>query len=525
MNVFAMKVEILAEEVFVKIPRFISQPKFYVHMKIANSTAICFLAIISLHVFRDDAAAQQQQSNKELLKEIEKWKQLAAAATERAAKAEADARRMATIAIQRQREAEISQAMAERAEAAANRARYIAQAKAVAIKSTELSADPEQQALIALQAYKFNFQNQGNPYDNDIYNALRQALVTVKGPSVQGLDGGNAPVLVSSSKAGAVFSGGVDGMILKWTWTKNEMGWKAETIIGARKNTMVFAMDVSPDGSFLAVAEGSSAASSNNNIIVYDLKNPATGTRKVSGFSRIKSIVHTPQGDRAYVLEANGKSIKLTDFKDVREVIKPKEGINVIALNLDGTFLAGGTLSGRVYLWSSLNNFSEKISYEGQSEITALTYAPDGQRMLIGDSQARMLVKEGTLPPRIFSGHAGPLRQIAFNNAGTFVATTADDGVRIWNWVRQSDPPIVLKGKEVNSPLSAVFSPEDQQVLICNGEHTKESISAWPTKMSAMAESLCSFIKRNMTKEEWDNFAGADLPYQQTCENFPNNNK
>ncbi len=512
-----MKVSILLKMRSGEIVRFIAHPKFYDHMKNAKSAIVYALVITTpLLVSSTLVVAQKKQSKAQLEAEVAKWKQAAEEATARANAAE-------KIAAQAQKEAEISRTMAEKAEAAASRARYIAQAKAMALKSIELSSNPEQQALVAMQAYKFNLKYKGNPYDNDIYNGLRQALVNAKVVTAKSLAGGNIRVLISSGVA--VFSGGDDGMILKWT--KDSTGWKPEKIVGAQKKATIFAMDVSPDGSVLTAAEGSSPESKNHRLMVYDLKNPSNKARKFSGFSRIKSIAHTPQGDRAYVIEEDGKSIKLTDFKSVREVVRLKERINVVALSVDGTLLAGGGASGQIYVWNSLNSFSESILYKGQSEITAVTRAPDSQRILVGDSQGRIFIKTmgDTTPPRILAGHVGSIRQIVFNSAGTLVATVADDGIRVWNFSRLSDPPIVLKDDKMNRPLAAIFSPDDQQLLIANSVNTKGSISVWPTKMTAMSESLCSYLSRNMTKDEWGNFAGSDLPYEQTCENLPRNDK
>ncbi|MBT1712649.1 hypothetical protein KK062_30735, partial [Fulvivirgaceae bacterium PWU5] len=50
------------------------------------------------------------------------------------------------------------------------RQRYIAIAKAMAIKSKELNGDKDQQSLLAQQAFNFNNEYGGYAFDNDIYN-------------------------------------------------------------------------------------------------------------------------------------------------------------------------------------------------------------------------------------------------------------------------------------------------------------------------------------------------------------------
>jgi len=55
---------------------------------------------------------------------------------------------------------------------------------------------------------------------------------------------------------------------------------------------------------------------------------------------------------------------------------------------------------------------------------------------------------------------------------------------------------------------------------------TEASIRAYPTKIPTMANILCSeFIRRNMTKDEWNTYAGDDLDYESTCKSYPVNNK
>src|SRR3954471_7057458 len=103
--------------------------KFYDQMKTTIGYVVCFFAIMTI-LPCSQLVAQKKQSNKELLAEIEKWKVATNEATARAVKAEANAVRLEKMVI-------ATQQMAENAEAAANRARYLAQAKAMSVKSTE----------------------------------------------------------------------------------------------------------------------------------------------------------------------------------------------------------------------------------------------------------------------------------------------------------------------------------------------------------------------------------------------------
>ena len=449
--------------------------------------------------------------------------------------AEARATASAALAVQRQKEAEANAEKARIAEAAANRARYIAQGKAMAIKSKELGSDPEQEALVAQQGYKFNDKYGGSAFDNDVYNGLYAALSgKFNDPLTRNLEGhdkGAARALVTRVHTGEIYSGGSDGRVLRWTLRGAE--WKADSIMGGRTDYQVYALDLSPDGDWLVAGGATTGDITKNYIELYDLKSPAgTLPKKISGFSGVETLIYSVNEKGAYVRDEAGRSIKFTDFNTVREVIKPKEKIHTIAMSVDGKRLAGAGASGALYVWDIDNNFAEKVAYKNSSDLTAITFAPDNRRIIFGDEegQIKIITEDSNLPPRILSGHEAHIEQIVFNNAGTFLATTSrDHTVRIWNWLIPAQQPIVLKDKEQDEWVwSATFSPDDEQLMIGvnnRAEKTKETIHVWPTKIGTMASSLCSYVGRNLTKDEWDNFVGADLPYEKTCDNFPENNK
>ncbi len=461
----------------------------------------------------------------------EKRKQ-AEIAQARAEVAEADAKRSAALAIQREKEANIAKEAAQKAEAASNRARYIAQAKAMSVKSKEYEKDPSLEGLLAQQAHKFNDKYKGNPYDNDIYNGLYKALDVYNDPLTQNLAGhdkGAARALVTRVQSKEIYSGGSDGRILRWT--KQAGFWKPDSIMGARNTYQVYALDLSPDGNTLVAGGATTGDLTQNYIEVYDLKSPGSAPKKVMGFSGVETMIYSLKENGAYVRDQAGMSIKFTDFNTVKEIIKPKEKIHTIAMSNDGRRLAGAGASGALYIWDIGNNYAEKVAYKNPSDITAIAFAPDNRRIIIGDEdgQVRIIFEDSNLPPRVLTGHEAHIEQIVFNNAGTFFATTSrDHSVRMWNF-KTLDQPIVMNDRGQNFWVwTATFTPDDEQLMI--GVHStesksKETIHVWPTKIETMANSLCGYVGRNMTKDEWNQEVGPDLDYEQTCENYPKNNK
>jgi len=105
-----------------------------------------------------------------------------------------------------------------------------------------------------------------------------------------------------------------------------------------------------------------------------------------------------------------------------------------------------------------------------------------------------------------------------------------DKSIRLWNMKDLNQQPQVLNDHDW--VWSMAFSPDDNQIMA--GIHSivqnigpndvDYTIHAWPTKISAMSGKLCSYVKRNMDKAEWDQFVDDGL-YQSTCPNLPANNK
>ena len=431
-----------------------------------------------------------------------------------------------------------NEAAAIKAQKAASRQQYLATAKSMALKSKELDNDKEQEALIAQQAYIFNKANDGYPYDNDIYNGLSKALKNVGDPLTLNLEGhekGAARAIIADVKSKQIYSGGSDGRIIQWTLLSDK--WTPKELVGFRSAVFqVFALDVSPDGKWLAAGGLAAGDATQNYVELYDLQNLSAAPKKVSGFVyNVDDIEFTRDSKGFYARDNAGRSIKYADLTSAKEVIASKQKITDIALSPDGNRLAGTSGGGVLYTWDVKNNYAVKEVFKNPSgaELTTLAYAPDNRRIVIGDNdgQVRIVTEDASLT-RILSGHQAHIEQIRFNHGGKFLATTSrDKTVRLWNWEKLNEQPIVLDD-HADWIWSATFSPDDEQLLVGinssnnSGINAKanETIHAWPTKIETMSGLLCKYVKRNITAEEWGMFV-PDLPYEKTCDNYPANNK
>ncbi len=473
-----------------------------------------------------EKAKAEAIANAELAKKNEERANLE---REKAVRAEAVAKENEKEAI-KQREA------AERAQRDAISRRYVALAKAVAIKS-QVNPDKELQALMAQQAYQFNKQYKGEPYDDDIYNGLFFALKAWEDPltnNLEGHDQGACRALVCDPKSETIYSGGTDGRLLKWRYRGSQ--WKYETIVDARHAVFqVYSVDISPDGSKLVAAGNAFGGSQENFVEIYDVKGSGAPI-KVTGFvHEVDNITITPDNKGFFSRDNAGQSIKYADMTGgtAREVIVSKEKITSLALSPDGKLLAGAGHDGNLYLWDLKNSYAQKIIYKNPEvtsnntklpgTLTSVAFSRDGKQLMFGDMQGRLrkLVMDNlTAAPRVFPGHKAAIEHIVFNNAGTFMATASSDRtVRLWNLAKPNNQPIVLHD-HTDWVRAAVFTADDEQLLAgmnSNDEKSKETIHAWPTKIETMAGLLCGKVSRNMTEDEWNMFVDEDVDREDTC--------
>ncbi len=417
-------------------------------------------------------------------------------------------------------------------EAKATRARYIASAKAMALKSQELSSNPAQEALLAQQAFNFNKNYDGYAYDNDIYNGLYYALKSLKHPLTNSLEShkkGSARAIEPRISSKHIYSGGSDGKIIRWS--SQDGVWTPEEITPERTTYLVFTLDISPDENFL-IAGGLYPLNRNENYVeLYDLRNHGSAPKKIMGYvSDIGDLHFTHDGKGFYARDNSGRSIKYSDLNTAREVIASKTKINALSINDDGTKLAGAGQDGNLYVWDIVNNYQETVTKISASALSAVTFNPTGQLIVVGDINGLIRIVDRGIITRDLSGHTGTIEKIRFNHAGTFMASASKDfKIRLWNMRNLKEQPIVLSDHDW--VWDVAFSPDDEQ-LVVGINSVKENIGSidypihvWPTRVETMSGILCPLATRNMTKDEWDIFVGEDLKYESTCPNLPPNNQ
>ncbi|PGH38306.1 MAG: High-affnity carbon uptake protein Hat/HatR, partial [Candidatus Nephrothrix sp. EaCA] len=409
----------------------------------------------------------------------------------------------------------------------ARQQRYRAMAKAMAIKSKEVN-DAAEQTLLAQQAYIFNKENGGYPFDNDIYNGLYAALKKNNDPLTRSLEAhknGAARALATDLVNGTVYSGGSDGRIFKWTY--KEGIWNPTPAVADDRSAsyQVYSIAVSPDAKRMVASGLNVLDAANNYAEIYSVADLQKAPLKMHGFTgAIEDICFLPDSRGFFARDKAGHSVKYCNLKETTEVIHSDDKITSIALSRDGKLLIGVTSQGMLYTWQTAASFrrtEEKISKAG---LTAAAFAPDG-RMVTGDTEGNVRIIEKDLSVTTLSGHSSQIDRIRFSYNGNFMATAGKDyQVRLWNLRFLNEPPIALTDHDW--VWDVVFTPDDKQVMVgihsvkVNVHDIDQTIKAYPTSIEQISGLLCGYAVRNMTKKEWDYYVGADVKMEITCPNI-----
>jgi WD40 repeat protein len=118
-------------------------------------------------------------------------------------------------------------------------------------------------------------------------------------------------------------------------------------------------------------------------------------------------------------------------------------------------------------------------------------------------------------------GHIAEVLSVAFSPDGETLASTSPDGsIILWDMPSgQMLGPLLTSSPDVGRPvLSAAFSPDGRSLATGND---RGAVMLWDVGYESWQARACRRANRNMTREEWNQYMGSDVPYQCTCPDLP----
>jgi Tol biopolymer transport system component len=386
-------------------------------------------------------------------------------------------------------------------------------ARDAAYLSLGISRDPELKGLLAYQSYQLNREHEGAAFDPDIYKGLYEARKKLISAvyniypnlrnSVKAMEwlGRSGSILVASSDGSMkILSGNVAN--------KNVQ----TNLVGTGLNNEC--LGISPDERIVAVG------TNGGGLLFLELENRG---------ERIHQ--NTEQGDVILAIENLGRSgsflsigidskILKWDYNSFTPEILVDMMIRPISLSVtrSGSRAAIGTSNGRVYIMDVNNPASlQEVNSFGGNQARVLEFSPDQQYLAAGmrDGSVKVLSANGRSTIANLFGPGARVTALEFSPDGRFLVAASNDGnVYLWNAMKWDDPPVGL-AENCGFVLSLCFSNNGKYFY--SGSVDFPRMVGRPVDSDQMASGFCTLLTRNLTREEWNQYFGEDLPYQETC--------
>jgi WD40 repeat protein len=232
-----------------------------------------------------------------------------------------------------------------------------------------------------------------------------------------------------------------DGKLLGSVSDRHVRVWRLPTnVLGSFvKNEVARELRLSPDGKTLAVwREG-------NGLLLLDI---ASGRLRgnCAGTTGVRRMVWSADSRKLAV--ATGKGVEVLDAATCTGPARELDAVDV-AWDARGRLASAGAV-GNIVLWQPSGE--RAADFRGHH---AVAFAPDGRRLATGgdDLDVHVLDLEGA-PEKLLRWHTQPIDRLAFAPRGDALASSAGDGLVLWNATGRAEPLAHARARDFE------FSPD-----------------------------------------------------------------
>ncbi|MEM9004328.1 MAG: TIR domain-containing protein [Cyanobacteria bacterium P01_F01_bin.86] len=187
-------------------------------------------------------------------------------------------------------------------------------------------------------------------------------------------------------------------------------------------------------------------------------------------------------------------------------VLNHGAAISNVAFSPYGSLIASTDFKGGIYLWNRSGALVQQLQHAG--EIYAVQFSPDGNLLAvagtrkgettrtIGDieiwQRSRKLSQRfDEFSPLIFSGHDGPVYELAFSSDSALLASASGDGTaKLWHprKIKEKEPGLVHTLRGHRRPIFRVaFSPDDEMLATGGADN---AIHLWLSDKGTLVETF-----------------------------------
>lgn len=423
---------------------------------------------------------------------------LANSAAEEARLEKIEAEKQKIIAEEQRLIAEKQRILAVQTSDTAQKLSYLAVAQSLALKASNNYNSMQTNLLLALQAYRFNAAYGGESNDPVIFKALHtayslynKALPVDEGkPIITMLSNSNKTIYVSRN--GTIYS-------------KNNSDTKPYDSVELKEEVPV-------NRAFIVSGEFVITSHENGDILLTDILTKKN--YKMKGHTDLLRAAAYFENSGLFATGGRDNSViiwKIVDSK-VEKVREYYLNGRINTLAFAGNSVIAGTHNGLLYRLGALED-SKEIIYGANCQILSLAVSERTNAFIVGLLSGEVC---------IFSNNAQfvtsaqlsttGIEHIALNyNADILAIATAEGKIRLYSFENITQTSLELLNNKMAINSLGFTANEKLYALFENGFQ-----QYWLTRSEDYAKEINTLLTGNFTQQEWNEYVGVKVPYQNT---------
>lgn len=391
--------------------------------------------------------------------------------------------------------------LAEIARDSAEKMSQLTLSKSLAHKAKSDYEDKDLNSLLALHAYDINQKNDGDPYDPEMYDAMRFAAQKYDASNTLELNTGKI-MSFYIDEDNFLYYLNIEGTYYKYDLNKKEH----------LDSLKLFGDIAHVEKAYFIKSDYLIVSLKNKENYLYDFKNnDKTELKGHIGFINAIAI------SLDYKYLATGGRDKIVNVWNLNELKrKPqysdnfKSRVKDLVFNNDVNTLYIALDKGELVSWQFLNN-KDKEYIKEKKQIQALTNVNDNYQIAFGFINGSFSLYNPNIKSETKNKFIGQSRieDLIYDKATNIIAAaTADRKIALVHLSNLNNPPITIEEKE--QKITKLTITSTGRVYALTEAH---KIKYWESSTEAYAKILRKNINREFTQEEWKLFAGEKFKF------------
>jgi len=386
-------------------------------------------------------------------------------------------------------------------------------AQDVAYQSVGIVQNTDLQGLLAYQAYLLNKRNGGDSYDSDIYKGLYESLKKLVSPAYYIYPNirNTVKAIKWLDRSGSILTASSDGSIKVLS---GNIANRASQITLAGTGLNNECLGVSPDERVAAVG------TNGGGMVFIELENRGEVIHQNTAQGDVVLFIENLGRSGTFLSAGTDNSIRKWNYSNfsASTFLTLRSRPLAITASANGSRVAIGTGTGRIYTLNARDTSSlEVVNSFGSNQVRALDFSPAQRYLAVGmlDGSVKILSGDGRRAIANLFGPGARVSALEFSPDGRLLVAASNDGnVYLWRTEKWDEPPVVFTENN-GFVLSLCFNGNSSYFY--SGSVAFPRMVGRPSNPDRMAEQFCSLLGRNLTREEWNQYFGIDIPYEETC--------